>query len=104
MADQKLAAGSVGSTTLTTVFDPEDNSPGRIYSFWLTNTTSSRIDIDIYYNDGTSRLLTTVNLPGGSGKSVFVSELQGSFSGGDSVALQASNTNTFNYLVTGRYN
>lgn len=102
MSDFRLASGQVATTSLTTIYTFPASNQGRVYSFVLTNTTANTITASIYINDGTAdRLIKTVKIPGGSGKTRAVYEVLGGYSGGDIFKVQAGSTDAFNYLVTG---
>lgn len=102
MAEKRLASGNIASTSLTTIYTVPSNSPILVYSFVLTNTTNNNISVDIYINDGTDRLLKSVTIPQGSGKTKSVIEVLGAYSGGDIIKLQAGSADSFNYLMTGK--
>ena len=73
-----------------------------MYSLILTNTTTGNISVDVFINDGTSRLIKGVTVPSGAGKTKSVTEVVGAWSAGDKISLQAGSTTSFNYFLTGR--
>ena len=103
MSDSRLASGQVTSTALTTLYQFPSGNNGRLYSFVLTNTTANAITVSVYINDfAADRLLKTVLIPSGFGKTVSVFEALGAYSGNDTIKVQAASTDAFNYLITGR--
>lgn len=101
MADKRLASGNIASTSLTDLYAVPAGGSARIYSLVLTNTTANNITVSVYVNDGTSRLVKTTFIPGGSGKVRAVYEVQ-ALDAGDTISLQAGSTDSFNYLLNGR--
>lgn len=101
MADKRLASGNIASTSLTPIYTAAANGPVRVYSIIFTNTTSSTIDVDVSLSDGTTRLVKSITIPSGSGRSYAFNEIQ-TLSGGDIIYAQAGSASSFNYLINGR--
>jgi len=103
MPYSRLGSGQIASTDLTEVISIESGSSAVIFSFILTNTTSTAVSVNVFVNNGVSdRLLKTSEIPSGSGNTVTLYEAVGALSGGDSMKIQAASSVAFNYLVTGQ--
>jgi hypothetical protein len=102
MAYKVLAIGTQSSGTATTIYTVPSNATAAIYSFVLTNTTSSNITVDVSINDtATTRVVKQVIIPSGSGRAVTVPEMLGAYSARYEIVLDPTSGNAFNYLVTG---
>ena len=98
---KKLAVGTISNTSLNTIYTTPTGINSRVESLILTNTTSTSISIDIYYNDGsTDYLLDTITLPSGSGRSRGYWNIDKS-NAGDVIKLQSDSTSAFNYFLNG---
>ena len=99
---KKLASGQITDATLTSIYAAPAGTNTRASVLTLTNTGATGATIDIYYNDGTSRLFNTLTLPGGSGSRRIDYGLQRTFiNAGESLWLQSSAAISFNYFLDG---
>ena len=101
MSDKRLASGNIASATIQSVYTLAENTTARVYGIVLTNTTANAIDVDIYINDGSDRLIKSTTIPSGSGKSRAIYEIT-ALSGGDVIKLDAGSADSFNYYISGR--
>lgn len=97
-----LAKGSLATTTLTELYEvPTSNVLTPFLE--LTNTTSTKLDVDVYIEaGGTDLLFKTVTLPAGAGKSVLVADLSlQRLEAGEAIKIQLSSANAINYFLSG---
>lgn len=99
---QNLDVQQIADTALTTIYT-STNAVTSGMSLILTNTVATSNSIDIYHNDGTNdRLIRTITLVGGSGKSVIVQQVAVlKLNDGHSLKLQASASTAFNSDLSG---
>ena len=100
---KNLKMGTITSTTLTVAYLAPTgfNTPVRVLT--LTNNTDNSFYVDVFRNDGTTDFLyKRVSIPAGIGRPERVWVADGFIvNAGDSIKLQASTADSFNYFVDG---
>jgi len=96
-----LASGQIPSTQ-TALFTGPSSGVTTISTMVLTNTGEDIITVSIYRNDGTARLLSTVKVPGGSGKTVLVSSIvNATLKATNTIEAVAGTASVINYQIDG---
>ena len=96
-----LASGQLSSTKSTLYTSPADTTT-KISRVILTNTSSSSVLVTFWRNDGNEMLLTSFTVPGGSGKTSDVFELQGAnLAETQLIAARAATASVLNYQIDG---
>lgn len=105
MAFKRFKSGNIQSATITTVYTVPSNSTANVSQFVLTNLTTNDIGVSIYVNDGAAdRLIESVTIPAGIGRTKSVFSAYGSYNGSDVIKLDADSADSFDYIISGREN
>jgi hypothetical protein len=103
MSSRVITHGQLSTTALTLIHTVATGTTTTVVTFVLTNETTNTVTVTVFANMSTTdRRLTKVIIPAGIGKAVAVPLALGSYSQLDSLKLQSSSVDTFNYLLTGR--